>query len=53
MTRKKARKQQAALRETLEILSDQNLMADLRQSIKEMEEGKTIPWEEAKQELGI
>lgn len=42
-----------AISETLEVMGDKELMAQLRQSIKEMEEGKTIPWEEAKQELGI
>lgn len=47
----KARKQKAALLETLEVLGDQNLMTQLRQSIKEMEEGKTIPWEKAKKDI--
>lgn len=40
-----------SLIETLEILSDQDLMAQLRQSIKEADEGRTIPWERLKQEL--
>jgi antitoxin YefM len=39
--------------ETLEVLSDENLMKDLRRSIKEMQEGKLVPWEKAKKELSI
>jgi antitoxin YefM len=37
--------------ETLEILSDEEMIAALRQSIKEASEGKTVPWDRAKQEL--
>ena len=37
--------------ETLEILSDEDLMAALRQSIKEVSEGKAVAWDKAKQEL--
>lgn len=40
-----------SLIETLEILSDQDLMAQLRQSIKEADEERTVPWEQLKQEL--
>ena len=40
------------IQETLEILSDPELMADIRQGIKEMQEGKLIPWEQVKRELG-
>ncbi|MEW6501549.1 MAG: hypothetical protein ACOY8P_11855 [Thermodesulfobacteriota bacterium] len=47
----KARDLRISLQETLEVLGDQNLMAQLRQSIKEMEEGKAIPWEEAKRDI--
>ena len=39
--------------ETLEIMGDEKLMAALRQGIKEAEEGKGIPWEEAKKKLGL
>lgn len=42
-----------SLVETLEILGDEELMAALRQGIKEMKEGKGIPWEEAKAKLGL
>ena len=40
-----------AIRETLEVVSDEEFMKKLRQSIREMREGKLIPWEEAKKEL--
>jgi antitoxin YefM len=40
-----------SIMETLEILGDEDLMAALRQSIKEVSEGKTVPWDRAKQEL--
>jgi prevent-host-death family protein len=39
--------------ETLEILSDEELMAALRQSIKEVSEGKAVSWDRAKQELNL
>jgi antitoxin YefM len=42
-----------SLMETLEILGDPELMTALRQSIKDAEAGKGIPWEEAKRELGL
>ncbi len=42
-----------AISETLEVMGDQQLMTQLRQSIKEMEAGEGIPWEEARRELGI
>ena len=38
--------------ETLEILSDDRSVAQLRRSIKEVKEGKTIPWADAKARLG-
>jgi len=41
-----------AILETLEILSDDKAVGQLRRSIKEVKEGKTIPWEEAKTRLG-
>ena len=40
-----------ALYETMEIMGDEGLMKSLRRSIKEAQEGKTIPWESAKREL--
>src|SRR5215467_8780471 len=39
--------------ETLEILSDEDLMAALRQSIKEASEGKAVPWDRAREELSV
>ena len=39
--------------ETLEVLSDENLMKELRRSIKEMREGKLIPWDKAKKQLAL
>ena len=37
--------------ETLEILGDEELVAALRQGIKEADEGKAVSWEQAKTEL--
>jgi PHD/YefM family antitoxin component YafN of YafNO toxin-antitoxin module len=42
-----------AIAETLEVMGDKELRADLRQSIEEMDKGKAIPWDEAKVELGL
>ena len=42
-----------ALVETLDVLSDPELMATLRQSLKEVKQGKLIPWERAKRKLGL
>ena len=41
-----------AILETLEILSDDKAVESLRRSIKEVKEGKLIPWKEAKARLG-
>jgi len=41
-----------AILETLEILSDDEAVEQLRCSIKDVKEGKTIPWEKAKARLG-
>ena len=41
-----------AILETLEILSDDEAVEQLRRSIKEVKGKKTIPWEEAKARLG-
>ena len=40
-----------AIMETLDILSDEEAITQLRRSIKEVKEGKTISWEEAKSGL--
>jgi antitoxin YefM len=39
--------------ETLEIMGDEELIASLRQSIQEVAEGKTIPWEQVKKDLNL
>ncbi len=39
--------------ETLEVMSDPELMAALRESIRDLEEGRTVSLEEVKQELGL
>ncbi len=41
-----------AVLETLDILSDEDASQQLRQSIREVKEGITIPWEKAKAGLG-
>ena len=42
-----------AIMETLEILSDDDAVEQLRSSIKEVKDGNTIPWEDAKARLGV
>ena len=42
-----------AIAETLEVMGDKELRAQLRQSIEEMDKGKAIPWDEAKLGLGL
>jgi prevent-host-death family protein len=42
-----------SLTETLEILSDKELMAALRRSLRQLEEGKLIPWETVKKKLRL
>lgn len=45
------RKDYQAILETLEILNDDEAVEGLRRSIKEVKEGKTIPWSQAKARL--
>ena len=40
-----------AVMETLELLADSELQAQLKQSLRELEAGETIPWELAKQRI--
>ncbi len=40
------------LLETLEVVQDEELMAAFRQGMKDIEEGRVIPWEQAKKEHG-
>ena len=42
-----------AIAETLEVMGDKELRAQLRQSIEEMQTGQAIPWDEAKRDLGL
>ena len=42
-----------ALVETLEIMADEDLMAALRQSLKEARRGKLIPWERVRRKLQL
>ena len=42
-----------SLVETLEILGDEALVAQLRQGIRELKAGKGIPWEKAKRDLDL
>ena len=42
-----------SIMETLEIMSDAELMAAFRQGVKELAEGKGRPWEDVKKELGL
>ena len=40
-------------KETLEILSDEQLMRDIKQAEKEFKEGKAVSWEKVKEELNL
>lgn len=41
------------LMETLEVLKDKDLLNQLKTSIDQLNEGKTISWKKAKEELSI
>jgi cell division protein FtsB len=42
-----------ALQETIEVLQDKELMKVFRESVKALENGETVAWEDAKRELGL
>lgn len=42
-----------AVAETLEVMGDKELLEQLRQSIRELEAGELVPWQEARRELGL
>ncbi len=42
-----------SLIETLEVISDPDLMAAFRQGVQELAEGKGRPWEDVKKDLGL
>jgi PHD/YefM family antitoxin component YafN of YafNO toxin-antitoxin module len=39
--------------ETLDIMSDPEMMAAFREGVRDLEKGRTISWEQAKKELGL
>ena len=39
--------------ETLDVLSDEDLVPALRQALEDVREGRTVPWEDVKAELGL
>ena len=41
-----------AIQETIDILNDSNAVEQLYRGIKEIKEGKVIPWEKAKEQFG-
>jgi antitoxin YefM len=43
----------SALMETLDILSDQDFVAQLRQSLTQAEQNLTIPWDDVKTQLSL
>ena len=43
----------ASLMETIDILGEEDTAMKLRQALKEIEKGKSIPWETAKKRLGL
>ena len=42
-----------AIVETLEIMADEQLMAELRKSAKEAVAGKTVAWERVRSDMGL
>lgn len=42
-----------ALVETLDLLRDETMTEKLRRALREVDQGKAIPWEQAKKRLGI
>lgn len=42
-----------ALQETIEVMQDENLMKVFRESVKALQDGETVAWEDAKRELGL
>jgi len=41
------------MQDTIDLLSDKEAMASIREGIKDVEEGKTIPWETVKKQLDL
>jgi hypothetical protein len=42
-----------SIRETAAILEDKKLAAAVRKGMRQAEQGKTVPWDEAKKRLGL
>ena len=42
-----------SLLETIEIIQDEELMAAFRESVKALQNGETVDWEDAKRKLGL
>ncbi|GAC1390483.1 MAG: hypothetical protein NVS4B11_22530 [Ktedonobacteraceae bacterium] len=42
-----------ALQETIEVMQDEELMKVFRESVKALQNGETVAWEDAKRELGL
>ncbi|MBI4597358.1 MAG: type II toxin-antitoxin system Phd/YefM family antitoxin [Candidatus Omnitrophica bacterium] len=42
-----------ALVETLEVMADEQLMASVRQGIRDIKQGKLIPWDAVKRKLTL
>jgi PHD/YefM family antitoxin component YafN of YafNO toxin-antitoxin module len=42
-----------SLQETLEVLQDKDLMTAFRESMKALQDGETVDWEDAKRELEL
>ncbi len=42
-----------SIAETLEIMSDPEMMAAFRQGVRDLEQGKTFPWDQVKKELDL
>jgi len=48
-----AQSEYESLLETLEVLSDKDLMAAIAESERDLAAGRVVPWEEVKRELGL
>lgn len=42
-----------SITETLEIMGDETLIKMIRQGVKDLKQGKGIPWNEAKRQIGL
>src|SRR6266567_8868247 len=42
-----------SITETLDVMSDPEMMAAFRQGVRDLEQGKTYPWDQVKRELDL